>query len=202
MPAPSPTVTLILPGLYDSGPEHWQSWWVREDPSCVRVEQRDWATPRCDEWCARLDEAVASLASPTTPAVLVGHSTACALIAAWSATASDEQIDRVRGAMLVAPSDTEGPNYPDGPVGFTPMPLEPLRFPSIVVASDDDLYVTADRAREFAARWGSELVMLSGAGHINSASGLGSWPAGRALLDRLRSGSRSGERPGEAIRST
>ena len=82
------------------------------------------------------------------------------------------------------------------------MPLEPLRFPSIVVASDDDPYATADRARHFAARWGSELVMLSGAGHINSASGLGRWPAGRALLERLRSGSPPGSPPDYTIRST
>ena len=66
------------------------------------------------------------------------------------------------------------------------MPLQPLPFPSIVVASRDDRYVTMARAREFATAWGSELVDLGDAGHINSASGLGGWPAGYGLLQRLR----------------
>jgi hypothetical protein len=65
------------------------------------------------------------------------------------------------------------------------MPLLRLPFPSIVVASTDDEYVTLDRAQQFARAWGSRLVNIGVAGHINSATGLGSWPLGRALLDEL-----------------
>jgi uncharacterized protein len=89
----------------------------------------------------------------------------------------------------VAPSDPDGPRYPLGPTGFSPVPLEPLPFPSIVVASEDDEYVTMPRAREYADGWGSEFVSIGKAGHINSASGLGAWPAGYALLERLRGAS-------------
>ena len=39
------TKIVILPGLYDSGPEHWQSHWERTLPAIVRVAQRDWETP-------------------------------------------------------------------------------------------------------------------------------------------------------------
>lgn len=175
---------LILPGLSNSGPEHWQSLWEREDPSCRRVEQAEWESPRCADWVTTLDD---SVAQSTDPVVLVAHSSSCALVAHWARDASAENLRRVRGALLVSPSDPEGPNYPEGPTG-TPMPLQRLPFPSIVVASRDDIYVSMERAREYAAAWGSELVDLGDAGHINAASGLGSWPAGYGLLQRLRGG--------------
>jgi predicted alpha/beta hydrolase family esterase len=102
-------------------------------------------------------------------------------------TALPEHTARVRAALLVAPSDPDGPNYPVGPTGFSPVPLRPLPFASIVVASSDDRYVTAVRARQFADAWNSRFVLLENAGHINTASGHGAWPEGYALLSELRS---------------
>jgi predicted alpha/beta hydrolase family esterase len=169
---------LILPGLYDSGPEHWQSVWEHDDPTFVRVVQRDWEAPIRQEWVAVLESAVAA-AGPDV--VLVGHSTACALVAFWAAATSL----RVRGALLVAPSDTEAPSYPIGPTGWRPMPLARLPFPSIVVTSTNDEYVTQDRARVFADSWGSRCVHIGAAGHINADSGLGCWARGRELLAEL-----------------
>jgi predicted alpha/beta hydrolase family esterase len=148
------------------------------------VEQAEWEAPRCADWVTTLDDAVARSEDPV---VLVAHSSSCALVAHWARDASAENLQRVRGALLVAPSDPEGPNYPEGPTGFAPMPLVRLPFPSIVVASRNDVYVTMERAREYAAAWGSELVDLGDAGHINASSGLGSWAAGCGLLQRLRS---------------
>jgi len=37
-----------------------------------------------------------------------------------------------------------------------------------------------------AAAWGSQIVTLAAAGHINADSGLGDWPEGLALLDALK----------------
>jgi hypothetical protein len=128
----------------------------------------------------------ASIASLTEPVVLVAHSSSCALVSHWARAASAERRALVRGALLVAPSDPEGPNYPLGPTGFAPVPLDRLPFPSIVVSSTDDIYVTASKARSYAAAWGSEYVDIGAVGHINSTSGLGAWPEGYALLERLR----------------
>lgn len=179
----SPIATLILPGLSSSGPEHWQTLWEQRDPSCRRVHQAEWEAPRCADWVTTLDDAVARSADPV---VLVAHSAACALVAHWARDASAGNLERVRGALLVAPADPDGPNFPLGPTGFAPMPLRRLPFPSIVVASRDDVYVTLERAREYASAWGSELVDLGDAGHINASSGLGDWPTGYGLLQRLR----------------
>ena len=175
--------TLILPGLYDSGPEHWQSHWERVDPSCRRVVQADWETPRCADWVARLDAAIAAADGPV---VLAAHSSACAMVAHWARDAAPERWERVRGALLVAPSDPEGPRYAPGPTGFAPVPLRPLPFPSIVVTSPDDEYVSPETARAYADAWGSRYVEIAPCGHVNSASGLGMWPRGYALLEELR----------------
>ena len=113
----------------------------------------------------------------------MAHSAGCALIARWAVGDSSK---RIRGALLVAPSDPEAPSFPSGPRGFAPIPMLRLRFRSIVVASSNDPYVTPSRAQTFAKKWGSEFVMIGGAGHINSASGLGDWPEGLALLNTLR----------------
>jgi len=115
------------------------------------------------------------------PIVLAGHSTGCATIAFWAATT--RHVARVRLALMVGPSDVDAPSYPAGPIDFQPMPLQRLPFPSRVVASDDDPYVTVPRARAFAAAWGSALTLVAGAGHINAASGHGPWPEGYALVE-------------------
>jgi predicted alpha/beta hydrolase family esterase len=171
---------VILPGLYDSGPQHWQSLWHAQHPEFERVVQADWETPRCADWVAVLDQAVAACARPP---VLVGHSSACALVAHWSAARPGHT---VHGALLVAPSDPDSPQYPEGPTGFAPMPLVRLPFPSVVVTSDSDVYVSLPRARRFADAWGGRLVVLADAGHVNAAAGFGEWPEGLALLAELR----------------
>lgn len=180
MTTPPPRL-LTVPGLWNSGPQHWQSHWEAADPSVVRVLQRDWETPVRDEWVATVEAAVAR-AGPHV--VLAGHSLGCATLAFW---ALQTRLS-VRGLLLVAPSDTEAPGYPKGTTGFVPLPLARLPFPSIVVASSDDEYVSLARARAFAAAWGAGLVEAGPLGHINSASNLGMWPLGQELVARLSRG--------------
>ncbi len=118
--------------------------------------------------------------------IFVAHSSSCALVAHWTVQASNENLSKVSGALLVAPSDPTGPTYPVGPTGFAPLPLAPLPFASIVVASDDDPFISLDGARAYAEAWGSRFEPVGMAGHINSASRLDDWPRGYALLTELR----------------
>jgi predicted alpha/beta hydrolase family esterase len=172
---------LLLPGLYNSGPEHWQTHWKAEHPEFVRLEQKDWETPDRRDWVETLQR---EIAADSSPVVLAAHSLSCCLVSHWAAAHSGHQ-KNIRGALLVAPSDVEAPSYPAGTTGFTPMPLAPLPFPSIVVASTDDEYGSLPRAAQLALAWGSRLEVLGALGHINSASNLGSWPQGFALLREL-----------------
>jgi uncharacterized protein len=171
---------LILPGLGGSGPRHWQSLWQRLDPSFVRVEQSNWDAPSCEAWCARLDEVVKSDPRPT---ILVAHSLACVLVAHWAARFAHPC---VKGALLVAPADVESARCtPECVRNFAPLPRAQLPFTSILVASRDDPYAELARARELGALWGARFVDAGAQGHLNADSGLGTWPAGRALLREL-----------------
>jgi uncharacterized protein len=167
---------ITLPGLWNSGPQHWQTLWEKKQARWQRIAHRDWNTPRCDEWVADLD---AQVAACERPPVLAAHSLSCTLVAKWAALGAAH---KVAGAFLVAPSDVEAPSYPKEPVGFGPMPMARLPFPSIVVASSDDEYVSIERARLFALAWGSQFVEIGKAGHINGASGYGAWPEGEKML--------------------
>jgi uncharacterized protein len=170
---------LVLPGYGDSGPEHWQSRWEAADPRLRRVAQRDWLEPELDDWVATLEREVS--ACPMPP-VLAAHSLGCILVAHWAQRTRRP----IRGALLVAPVDADAvAPVLDAIDSFRPVPLVRLPFPSIVVASDDDVYTTRARAEAFARAWGSRFVGLAGAGHINGDSGYGEWPEGRAVLDEL-----------------
>jgi hypothetical protein len=174
-----PPRVLIVPGWTNSGPEHWQTLWERADPRRFhRVEQRDWDEPQLDEWVHALDAAIA--AEPAPP-VLAAHSLGCIAIAHWAATSARP----VAGALLVAPPDVERGDMPDAVRNFAPVPLRPLPFRSFLVASNNDEYLTIERAEAFARAWGSELVRAGRAGHINTDAGFGPWPEGERLLALL-----------------
>jgi predicted alpha/beta hydrolase family esterase len=174
---------LIIPGLGDSGPQHWQSLWEASHAEYCRVRQTDWERPRCSDWVSNLD---AAISAANQPAVLVAHSMGCIAVVHWAATTGNAN-KRVAAALLVSPPDVEAETIPVGPTGFAPCPLTRLPFKSIVVASTNDPFATIERARLFAETWDSESVILESAGHINAASGYGPWPEGERLLDKLMS---------------
>jgi len=177
-----PATVLILPGIYNAGPAHWQTRWEQSDPAFQRVQQRDWNHPMCTEWVAALDAAV-ERAGPTV--TIVAHSLACLVVAHWVAHSVATTPRPVRGALLVAVPDSAGPNFPRDALGFEDTPAVRFPFPSTVVVSSDDPYGRADLSARLAAAWGSQLVPIGACGHINADSGLGDWPAGRDLLRQL-----------------
>lgn len=170
---------LVVSGLWDSGPEHWQTHWFKDHPEWAKVAHRDFAAPQRDEWVAELDAAIAACEGPP---ILLAHSLGCMLAVQWARSGSPLKI---AGAMLVAPSDTEAASYPIDANGFVPIPMNTLQFPSLVVASTDDEYADLARSRAWAKAWGSEIVELADAGHINGDAGYGPWPEGLVLLDQL-----------------
>lgn len=166
---------LILPGIGNSGCEHWQSLWEASNASFRRVVQRDWDRPARSDWVESLEKAVSAAGSQT---VLVAHSLACLVVAHWAA----QYRQRIQGALLVAVPDPQGPNFPKEATGFSPVPKQPLPFKSIVVASSDDPYGTIEHSSECASAWRSRLVTVGAAGHINASSGLGRWSEGFELI--------------------
>lgn len=170
---------LLLPGWQNSGPGHWQSLW-QDQFGYTRVEQHDWLCPLRGDWIARLEDVVLSVDAPV---VLVAHSLGCQLVAAWAQISQSAQ--RVQGALLVAPGDAERAELRALLPSWSPLVLHKLPFKSTLVASNDDPYCSPVRAAQFASAWGSQLVVIGAAGHINGDSGLGDWPQGQELLKQL-----------------
>lgn len=172
---------LIIPGWSSSGEDHWQSRWEKSLKTAHRVEQDDWIRPNKDAWVGRI---IAAVAGSEQPSILVAHSLG---VIAVAHAAHKAPKGLIAGAYLVAPADvdnadnwpvTQGEIFSTKESGFAPVPLQPLGFPAVVVASSDDPYCTLDRARHFAASWGATFAEAGSVGHINTVSGHGPWPEG------------------------
>lgn len=194
----NPTV-LTVPGLGNSGPTHWQTLWEQSRLDTHRVELGMWQTPHRNAWVTKLDQAIAQAKAPV---ILVGHSLGCQAIAWWASLSPQPYGWPVAGALLVAPADVDRATIPAELATFAPAPRTALPFPSILVASTDDPWIEIDQAHSLAADWGSHFIDAGAQGHLNAASGLGWWPEGQELLERViaASGGPHGEvrAPGDA----
>lgn len=172
---------VIVPGINGSGETHWQSVWEAEwGPYASRIEPASWDEPDLEDWRRAIDRA----AGADRDVVLVAHSLGCLAVADWVVRGGRG----VRGVFLVAPPDSAGPAFPAEAVTFTGLDATPLGVPGLVVSSDDDPYCTADVAQALADAWGLDRISAGSAGHLNSASGLGRWDFGRALLTAFTAG--------------
>ena len=173
------TPVLVLPGLGNSGPQHWQTRWALRHSDWQRVNLGNWDSPVCDDWVRALDVAVQACPSPP---ILVAHSLACLLVAHWASRVRA----RVKGALLVAVPDPQSASFPATARGFAPVPMGPFAFRSLVVASVNDSFGSLAHAKHCAIAWGSSFVDIGQAGHINADSGHGEWEEGYALLQQFR----------------
>jgi uncharacterized protein len=175
---------VIIPGINGSGQEHWQTLWESAwGPSASRIRPSSWDNPDLDDWCLALDQ-VAHRHQPSG-VLLVCHSLGCLAAAHWLR----RHQPGILGALLVAPPDPTGPNFPAAAApSFVTSGTAPLQVPGLVVSSDDDPYCTAQAAQRLAAGWGVGHISIGRAGHINAASGLGAWGSGQALLSAFTAG--------------
>jgi predicted alpha/beta hydrolase family esterase len=163
------TPVLVVPGLRDSGPGHWQSIWQALHSNFTRVRQDDIATPDLERWSAGIARAIDAAGRPP---IIVAHSFGCLaavhVVTRWAR--------RVAGALLVAPAD---PDY----FGIDLRLLDcRLAMPTTLVGSTNDPWLKFTKAGALATRWGSRFHVVPEAGHINAESGHGAWPDGLGLL--------------------
>lgn len=175
------TDVLIVPGLGNSGPGHWQTIWEETRTDCRRVELGQWDKPHRNSWVNQLNLAIRAARRPV---VLVGHSLGCLAIAWWASLEGADD-GKVAGALLVAPPEVDFFPLDERIECFAPTPRKALPFPSILVASRNDPYVGFRTANRLAWDWGSAFVDAGHIGHINAESGLGGWEFGQDLLGWL-----------------
>ena len=179
-----PTV-LIVPGLRDHVPEHWQTLLEARLPNARSVPRMEQDKLSCAAWVAALER---SLASIDGPVILVAHSAGVLITVHWAI----EHRRPIRGALLATPPDLTRPlpaGYPAQEVlianGWLPTPRVRLPFPSIVAASTNDPLAETEYVASLATAWGSRLVDVGAVGHLNPAAGYGPWPRAEALLAEL-----------------
>ncbi|MGA9637302.1 RBBP9/YdeN family alpha/beta hydrolase [Flavobacterium sp.] len=176
------TQLLIVPGLGGSGESHWQSLWCQKYPNSKSVIQDDWDNPIIENWLSRLEETIEQITSPT---ILVAHSLGVIASVHW---ASQHSNSHIIGALLVAPADVDSKAHaPEIIWNFAPIPLFKLNFPTILITSTNDPYISIEKASFLAEIWGSELVTIGEKGHINTDSNLGFWEEGQLYLNKLLS---------------
>ncbi|MBK1888497.1 alpha/beta hydrolase [Undibacterium sp. 14-3-2] len=181
----------LLPGLYNSGPGHWQSLWETSLPDVERVQQTNWEQPDRDLWVQTLSAAINACDDDI---VLVAHSLGCALTAWWVAQDFPGVRDKskVKAALLVAPPGVNRENFPAP--SFAPMPTTSFPFPVKVVASEDDPWCEIEVAENWARLWRATFHNIGAYGHINGDSGLGVWKQGQDYLSSLLSEIRAGRK--------
>ncbi|WP_304169804.1 alpha/beta hydrolase [Lonsdalea britannica] len=160
---------VLVPGLRDSGDEHWQSYWHQRFPFWRRVSQKEWFPADLDRWALAIRR---ELAECEQPALLIGHSFG----ALASCYVVQEAMEGIAGVMLVAPAE---------PMRFEieeRIRAERLNVPALAFATHNDPLMTYERAKHWSEAWGCELVDVGEGGHINAESGFGTWEYG---LQRL-----------------
>jgi uncharacterized protein len=188
MTAPTPTI-VIVPGLRDHVPNHWQTLLAAELPDSITVPRMEGAQASeklsCAAWVERIERTLSAVQGPV---ILVAHSGGVMMLAHWA------RLHRrpIRGALLAAPADLELPlpeGYPTMDAlrqnGWLPVPRERLPFRSILAASTNDPLAHFERVAQYAADWGSDLVDIGAVGHLNPAAGFGEWPRAHEFIRKL-----------------
>jgi uncharacterized protein len=174
-----PVRLLVIPGLRDSGPAHWQTWLEGQYlKRAHRVRQADWDAPDLLFWAARIRDTLAR--HPPSRWVAVAHSFGClALLRYLLECDAAGEPSGVQGALLVAPAD---------PAKFgvaLQLPLSRLAVPTVLIASETDPWMRFESACRWSRVWGSRLVSLGDAGHINTESGFGPLPQAKSIVETM-----------------
>ena len=176
---------LIVPGLRDQVSNHWQSLLASRMPQAETVAPMGRENIDLDGRVAAIEAAAQKIAGPL---IIVAHSAGCIMTAHWAKRTQC----RVIGALLAAPPDLETAmpqGYPTLEAlranGWLPVPREPLPFPSIVAASENDPLGRFDRVIELGRAWGGRIVNIGAVGHLTPASGFGHWPQAEDFIAEL-----------------
>jgi len=176
---------LIVPGLRDHVPQHWQTLLAARLERVRTVPPLEHDTLSCAARVAAIERELDRIEGPV---VFVAHSAGAMMVVHWAAQGRRN----IRAALLAAPADLETPMPAGYPAletlrehGWLPIPRAALPFPSIVAASTNDPLARYERVLEMADAWGSRLIEIGAVGHLNPASGFGAWPRGEALVRQL-----------------
>ena len=159
---------LLVPGLHNSGPDHWQSRWHQQFPQWQRMMGLPWDKPDLTVWSAKL---ASKLRSRRSRVHLVAHSFG----ALTAIAAARLQPDKVSSIFIVAPADPARFGIPDEVLTGS------IKVSAQLIASRNDPWMSFERAEFWSRQWQVPLFDAGEVGHINAQSGHGEWHQGLAL---------------------
>lgn len=162
---------LLVPGLNNSGPGHWQSEWENRFAVSHRIQLADWSTPNLNAWVHAIENAIADFA----PTHIVAHSFGTLA----SAVVTAKNPGNLRGLFLVAPAD------PDKFDVRHRLPASSLSVRGMLLGSLSDPWLSWSGAQMLGGQWGLETECAGDVGHINVQSGHGQWEDGWRRLHAL-----------------
>ncbi|MFQ2102491.1 RBBP9/YdeN family alpha/beta hydrolase [Aeromonas sanarellii] len=163
---------LLVPGLHNSGPDHWQSRWHQQFPQWQRMVGLPWDKPDLTVWSAKL---ASKLRSRRSRVHLVAHSFG----ALTAIAAARLQPDKVSSILIVAPADPARFGIPDEALSGS------IKVSAQLIASRNDPWMSFERAEYWSRQWQVPLFDAGEVGHINAQSGHGEWSQGLNLLSTL-----------------
>ena len=182
----APTI-LIVPGLRDHVPEHWQTLLEQQLPNAVSVPRMDAATS-----CRARHGSPSSTnrwRRSTDPSILVAHSAGVMIVVHWAQRhRAPDQGRAACGAARLRVAAARRLSDAGGRCARTAgcrrrargcrFRASSRRAPTI----RSDATSASRRSRE---AWGSKLVDLGNVGHLNPASGYGEWPQAEEFIREL-----------------
>ena len=124
---------LLVPGLHNSGPDHWQSRWHLQFPQWQRMLGLPWDKPDLTVWSAKL---ASKLRSRRSRVHLVAHSFG----ALTAIAAARLQPDKVSSILIVAPADPARFGIPDEALAGS------IKVSAQLIASRNDPWMSFERA--------------------------------------------------------
>jgi predicted alpha/beta hydrolase family esterase len=176
---------VIIPGLREHVEDHWQTLLAATLTKVRIVPPLEHDKFSC---AARVEAIQKVIGEIDGPIIVVAHSAGVVMFVHWA-----QKYQRpIKGALLATPPDLDKPlpeGYPNKETLQTndwfPVPRVPLRFSTIVAASESDHLASFLSVAAMATDWHSKLVNIGDVGHLNPASGYGEWAEARKFINIL-----------------
>ena len=164
---------LLLHGWGGSDAPHWQSWLAgeiaKEYGTVSFLKLSNFDMPDLNLWKKELMEHLEVF----QPDIVICHSLANIL---WFHLCHDEILTEIQKLYLVAPPSLACKIQELQSFFPLTLPTNLYAKRSLLIASSNDPYMSAEEAQKIAKVLKIDLHMMQEAGHINTASGFGAWP--------------------------
>lgn len=148
-------LVLFIPGEAQSSPARDIARHHRDGLRSAVLELGGWDDPHRNTWVNKINLAIWRAKRPV---VLVADGLACLAIIWWAEFEQPRLEGPVKRAILLSPPDLDRPGGDRRLARFGAVPGNPLPFPALLVANDDDGFALRATYRRLALEWNCGLI--------------------------------------------